>query len=645
VVEKGKVTLPVPQKPEKKEEKKEKKEKPKWLEYPITLNAQLVPYDEVVSLVSVSCGVPIYVDRKITTPISVMFDSLPLERVLDILTEPYGFRYEVGEDYVKIITFETKIFRISLPPSMRKVSTSLNTALVNIESSSEENEGQSSQKNETTSSTGQLTIQNQLDVDTWKQIESTIKQIIEGEEKMSVKISYSVEETTTRQHLGKAKKEAKGEGTSLGSSSRVSEKGFKKEKNQSKSAKHIHREGFIPFVSTKTGGKQKGGKGGKGGGGGIESFLPQKSIEKEEEVKLETSNSLASKEETKSGGKLETKKEEAKERGRENKRTIKISETVEKSVSLQPFVMIDRLNGLVVVRARPRTLKKVEEYIRSVSESINKQILVELEILEFTSSKLREMGINWDAVFHKVIGGDKYDIHVIQKFTSLSPGVDFESAQTPSFQVSVVKRNGDFSAVIQALSQYGSVRVLSTPRIMTLNNQPAVIRFGKDRIIIYTEAQNQLQTYGQVPQQTQLSSVKIKKTHIVSEGFTLFVLPRYDFSSNSTVVNIIPVIQNLPNTLEKTIDYQLANMVIADPTRFETHPVPLTIETRQLSAIAKLKENEIIILGGLAKESTTAQKEGVPFFENVPLLGSITSHKKKEKALSMFLILMKVRVF
>ena len=368
-------------------------------------------------------------------------------------------------------------------------------------------------------------------------------------------------------------------------------------------------------------------------------------MEKKKEVKLEGKDSTTSKQEAKLEGKVETKKEEAKEKGRENRRTIRISQAIEKSISFQPFVMVDRLNGLVVVKARPRTLKKIEEYIKSVSEAMNRQILIELEILEFTSSKLREMGINWDAIFHRVIGGEKYDIHVIQKFTALSPGTNFESAQTPSFQVSVVKRNGDFSAVIQALSQYGSVRVLSTPRIMTLNNQPAVIRFGKDRLIVYTRAEKELQTYGEIQQQTEISTVTVQKTHIVSEGFTLFVLPRYDFSSDSIIVNIIPVIQSLQDVSAKTLDYQLSQMVVADPTRFETHPVPLTIETRQLSAIAKLKENEIIILGGLSEESTTAQKEGVPFFENVPLLGSITSHKRKEKALSMFLILMKAKVF
>ena len=238
VVEKGKVTLPVPQKPEKKEKKKEKKEKPKWLEYPITLNAQLVPYDEVVSLVSVSCGVPIYVDRKITTPISVMFDSLPLERVLDILTEPYGFRYEVGEDYVKIITFETKIFRISLPPSMRRVTTSLNTALLNVESG----EGGGG-----ATSTGQLSIQNQLDMDIWLQIENTIKRIIEDEEKMSVRISYNVEETTTRQHVGRARKEAKGEDTSSSSSSDTKENELKKERSETDSSEYTHKEGGCPF--------------------------------------------------------------------------------------------------------------------------------------------------------------------------------------------------------------------------------------------------------------------------------------------------------------------------------------------------------------------------------------------------------------
>jgi len=84
-------------------------------------------------------------------------------------------------------------------------------------------------------------------------------------------------------------------------------------------------------------------------------------------------------------------------------------------------------------------------------------------------------------------------------------------------------------------------------------------------------------------------------------------------------------------------------MVIADPRNFQTKPIPINIATKQLNAIAKLKDNQLLILGGLSytSDNTTARK--VPLLGDVPVVGKLFSNTTVSKAKKYLLFLIKIQ--
>ncbi|NPA64815.1 MAG: hypothetical protein GXO16_07550, partial [Epsilonproteobacteria bacterium] len=138
---------------------------------------------------------------------------------------------------------------------------------------------------------------------------------------------------------------------------------------------------------------------------------------------------------------------------------------------------------------------------------------------------------------------------------------------------------------------------------------------------------------------------EVQKMPIISEGLTLFVLPRYNEEKQEVLLNIIPILQKLQGESANNLEQQLANMVIADPSQFQTRPVPLTIETKQLNAIAKLKENQVLVLGGISSEVDTDTIQGLPVLAQLPLFKHLFRQKSLSKLKSYLILLLKVRYF
>ncbi|NPA13277.1 MAG: hypothetical protein GXO45_04750, partial [Aquificae bacterium] len=595
-----------PPKPPPKKVKKIPKFMEEVLNRRITLNADGIPYSQFINVLSLTTGVNIYTDRPVEFPIKVSFHNTPLKDVLTTITEPYGFRYDVGNRKIKVITYETKLFKLYIPPALRKLNASLEAVMSISGSSSPYGYGYGYPYAGTTGTTGttsrfvdesktegKLKIENELEIDLWKQVEETIKNIIQDEENTSVEITYSTEETGTDvqelshgnvnksvNDLVKGTQEKKGKGTTS-QGERIAAR------------KYQRNEGAVPGL----GGISA--KGSQMNLKGLESLVPKREHQQDEKSQIKRENVFSSTIEKK--GSVEQKHENVKEEKQGRKRDIKV-QIVRKVGSkhyFRPFVKVDRLNGIVMVKARPKTVEKIGEYIETLNKVLNKEILIELEIVEFTADRMLEYGVNWDVLLSKALGND-YNVRILQSF-------QYAYAGDTGLNMNVYKSDGTFSSIIRALSRYGRVKVLSTPRVTTLNNQPAIVRFGKDRILIYPRASSTSQLFGTTTNVAyQATTITVDKLHIVSEGFTLFVLPRYNEYTKDIILNIIPIFQNLDDKSSQDIDSKLEQMMIADPTKYVSHPVPLSVITKQLSAIAKLKEGEVIILGGLSSKMDSA---------------------------------------
>ena len=592
---------------------KKTKKLPAYMDKRISLNVKNMSYDKFIEMLSLMSGVSITLDRNIKQPVSIIVKNETLKNILDKVTIPYGFEYDANKDGVFVKTYETKILKLYIPASIRKASTTLNT-------------NSNSGGDDTQTSTASLSISNSLDVDIWQEVGRTINSIISDEEKTNVNINYTLSESR-----------------SVANNNQDTEQNQRqKALTAQNSTKNVKSNAENQTVSQQNNLKKTDGIPVRVRGIDLNKVYPQKDI-----ASNKNSNKLLGNVKQKANANSLTNNEMLTKSSNVNKNmadqnTVSINKTISMSYNYQPFVQINKLSGLIVVRARPRTVKKIEEYVNNLNKILNKEILIELEIVEFQNNSSTQVGINWNRLLHNVnLLGGSGSLQISQSLGTLT-----------NSGINMVYNGGDFNAVIAALKQQGKVKIISTPRITTLNNQPAMIKVGNDRMIIYTQATttttdngDNTDTTTDNTDTTEQTTIEVTKTPIVSEGLTLYVLPRYNEYTKETILNIVPIIQKLDGSSRDTLDQQLQQMVIADPRNFQTSPIPINVAIKQLNAIAKLKNNQMLILGGLSYNIDTTNENKVPLLGDMPIIGNLFKYKSTGNTKSYLLFLIKVKTF
>jgi MSHA biogenesis protein MshL len=251
-------------------------------------------------------------------------------------------------------------------------------------------------------------------------------------------------------------------------------------------------------------------------------------------------------------------------------------------------VIVNSIAGQITVTAMPARLDQIEQFIKAFESSIQRQVLIEAKIVEVSLEKSSEFGIDWNSV-------------ATNNKASFSPG----SARGGStVELTFTGGGAKISAVLTALASQGNVRVLSSPRVSALNNQRAVFDVTTGEIVFSQSRQLAAVTPGAAPTFT----TTVTPTQ-VNVGIVLDVLAQ--ISANNTVtMNIRPVVTSVA---------RVASFTSAEGSSFQA-PV---IDTRETDTMARLRDGETIIIGGLMQNRHEKVKSGVPILRSIPLLGRL----------------------
>lgn len=136
-------------------------------------------------------------------------------------------------------------------------------------------------------------------------------------------------------------------------------------------------------------------------------------------------------------------------------------------------VMVNAQGGMVVVKALPRELALVREFLERSQLSVKRQVILETKILEVQLNDSFSAGINWGAINGQLL--------LSNNVGAIGSGLSIEEFNEGVGEVfSSVVGVSDISKLLSLLKTQGSVQVLSSPRVSTVNNQKAVIRVGSD---------------------------------------------------------------------------------------------------------------------------------------------------------------------
>jgi general secretion pathway protein D len=286
-------------------------------------------------------------------------------------------------------------------------------------------------------------------------------------------------------------------------------------------------------------------------------------------------------------------------------------------------VIANREVGLLTIRASARQHEKIQEFLDLVLVSARRQVLIEATIVEVRLNNSYQQGIDW-GIFTggwQLFGGGLYRNAVQALVPPLVPAAGALTA-VPSASSFVGQYNSNTLRVsLQLLETFGSVRVLSSPRISAINNQTAVLKVVEN-VVYFTVASQTSQA-----QTTALTTVTTT-AQTVPVGIVLNVTPQV--SENDTVLlNVKPSISRIA---AQVLD---PNPLLTIPSRIPQ------IAIREMESVIKLSSGQIAVMGGLISDELQDNSDTIPGVNRLPFLGDLLGNKNIQNSKSELVIFMR----
>jgi len=246
--------------------------------------------------------------------------------------------------------------------------------------------------------------------------------------------------------------------------------------------------------------------------------------------------------------------------------------------------IINEKAGLITVSGTLKQLRRVERYLKSLEEKLKRQVLIDVNILSVTLNKSNSTGINWDDFYNRISSNKMVTIKDIPSSVITTASVE---------------------RILQFLKTQGYVTSISNPKIVALNNQPALISVGNEYFYSIEETQITDTSAGS---SNTLNSTKIES---VFAGILLDITAEISNDGKITL-NVNPSISQTTKIM----------------TPGEIRAIPPDLTKKQLSSVITTDNGKRVILGGLITKSKTVEKSVVPLLGHLPILGAFFRSEK-----------------
>ncbi len=227
---------------------------------------------------------------------------------------------------------------------------------------------------------------------------------------------------------------------------------------------------------------------------------------------------------------------------------------------------LDRKAALLQVTDHPAHLDKIGVYLEAVQTRVWRQVQIQAKVVEVELDDQHAAGINWTAVLQSA----RQSVNLTQTPAPATSG---------GFTLGV--NIHDFTGLLNAFATQGTVNVLASPRVVAMNNEPAIMRIGTQDVYFVTTSQVDVAT-GRVIQTTVTPQP-------ITEGIVLSMTPQ--ISSDGTIHMSIS-----PSVTERTGQ---AKSRLGDT-------VPI-ISVRETDTLVRVHQNETIVIAGLMQDRVTRQ--------------------------------------
>jgi len=289
-------------------------------------------------------------------------------------------------------------------------------------------------------------------------------------------------------------------------------------------------------------------------------------------------------------------------------------------------IISNRESGTISVLTSSVAHENIQRFLDNVMGSARRQVLIEATVVEVTLNDDFQGGVDWS----KIAGGNGWDLtQSVLSEAAIENQSGFISAifnQNPN-------SSGDITNVtIEALDAFGDVSVMSSPKIMALNNQTSILKVATN--VVYFEVDVTSNTLGGTTATVTQTFNTTPKT--VPVGFVMNVTP-FITSDNEVILNIRPTITSAPRYV---ID---PNPLLLEATPPIENRIPI-IQVREMESVLRVRSGDTAVIGGLMEDKASRTSTGLPGLHDVDGVGFLFGSRKQELDKTELVIFLRPRV-
>lgn len=296
------------------------------------------------------------------------------------------------------------------------------------------------------------------------------------------------------------------------------------------------------------------------------------------------------------------------------------------STDIKNDIAVNPVTGTITVLGTEKQQALVQQYLDSVGSASQRQVLIEATIAEVRLSNAYQAGVDWS----RIATGTGFSFQQQLLGTNLgTPPRMVVGYTNPTSDI------GNIAMSLRLLEQFGNTRVLSSPKLMALNNQSALLKVVDN--LVYFTIESDTNTNQLVTTTTYTSTART-----VPVGLIMSVLPQI---TEGGMVNL---------TVRPTISSVIRFVPDPNPAlQFTGTGVPLNnpisnlipeVQVREMESVLQAGSGQTIILGGLMQDNVKRNRDQIPGLGNIPRVGEAFQYRDEEVSKTELVIFLKPTV-
>jgi len=269
--------------------------------------------------------------------------------------------------------------------------------------------------------------------------------------------------------------------------------------------------------------------------------------------------------------------------------------------------------GVLTVKATSHEHELIQAFIDRVLTNARRQVMIEATIVEVSLNDQYQAGVDWQILLDE----DKAGFGVNQQLLGqITDGVIDNAVSSFVFGYTDPNANGKLiEATVRLLHEFGDTKVLSSPRLMVLNNQTALLKVVEELVyftVDVTNTDSTLNAQGRTFVETEVHSVPV--------GLVMAVTPQISANQEVTLTVRPTISQKIGDAVDP--GPKLVTQLNGGDAGDITNLVPV-IRTREMESVLKLVNGQVGVLGGLMQDERNSGNREVPGLARLPLLGDL----------------------